>query len=65
MKLSLSFFRESYEELRKVSWPSREILLRHTIIVLVSVLVVMSILAATDLGLTTGFQKLIKISQPK
>lgn len=63
MKRFLAFFRESYEELRKVVWPSRNDLIRHTAIVLGSVLVVMVLLIAIDYGLSKGVQSLINISQ--
>ena len=46
------FFIEAYQELRKVIWPSREVVLRHTLIVIISVGITMLILSIIDIGLT-------------
>lgn len=54
-----NFFIGSYEEFRKVIWPSREELISHTIIVVISIFVAMAIIAAVDFGLFTLVQKLI------
>ncbi len=51
------FFIESYQELRKVIWPSRNVVIRHTVVVIVVVGVTMLILSLVDIGLT----KLIEI----
>ncbi len=53
------YFRESYEELRKVSWPSRKDTVRDTLIVIGVSLVVAAFLGLIDLGLSTGLQKLV------
>ncbi|MEK7640116.1 MAG: preprotein translocase subunit SecE [Patescibacteria group bacterium] len=53
------YFRESYEELKKVSWPSRKDTFRDTLIVIGVSLGVAAFLGAVDLGLTAGLQKLI------
>ncbi len=63
MKRFLAFFREAYQELRKVIWPSRKNVINHTLIVLGSVLVAMLILLVIDSGLAKGIQALINISQ--
>jgi len=56
----VNYVRESREELRKVAWPSREKVVRDTIIV-VSVSVVMAaFFGSLDFGLSTGFQKLLE-----
>lgn len=65
MKRFVGFFKEAYEELKKVVWPSRDKLLKHAIIVFASVVVVMLILIVIDFGLSKGVQSLIKISQTK
>jgi preprotein translocase subunit SecE len=46
MKKIMRFFKESYAELRKVTWPSREEVVASTKVVLVSV-----VLIALSLGL--------------
>lgn len=55
----VKYFRESYEELKKVSWPSRKDTVRDTLIVIAVSLGVAAFLGAVDLGLTAGLQKLI------
>lgn len=56
----ISFFRESFEEMKKVVWPSREILLRHTMIVLATVIISMLIIAAIDFGLSKLVELMIE-----
>ncbi len=53
------YFRESYEELKKVSWPNRKDTVRDTLIVIGVSLGVAAFLGAVDLGLTAGLTKLI------
>ena len=48
MKKILQFFRESYAELQKVAWPSREEVGNSTKVVLVSVLLVAAALGVVD-----------------
>jgi preprotein translocase subunit SecE len=54
-----NFFIGSYEEFRKVIWPSRKEVISHTIIVLVSIAISMGIIALVDYGLFSLVQKLI------
>lgn len=54
-----NFFIGSYEEFRKVIWPSRQELISHTVVVIISIFVAMAIVAAVDYGLFTLVQKLI------
>ena len=54
-----NFFTGSYEELKKVIWPSRKEVTSHTIIVIVSIAVSMLIVAAIDYGLFYLVQLLI------
>lgn len=63
MKRFLSFFKEAYEELKKVVWPSRKNVIRHTLIVLITVFVAMLLLTVVDFGLAKGVQTLLKFSQ--
>lgn len=55
----IGFFKESYEELRKVVWPTREMIVRHTIIVILSITISMLIIAAIDYGLTSLIEKIV------
>jgi|GEM_PF-1422538 len=45
------YFISVYEEARKVIWPTRETVFRHTIMVVVSVAIAMLIFAGLDYGL--------------
>jgi preprotein translocase subunit SecE len=49
MKRIISFFQESYAELKKVTWPSREEALASTRVVLVSTILIALMLGAVDL----------------
>ncbi len=54
-----NFFIGSFEELKKVVWPSRQIVISHTIIVILSVGIAMALVAAIDYGLFSAVQWLI------
>ena len=57
-KLS-KYLRESYDELRKVVWPTREVTRNHTIIVIVFSLFVALYFAGLDYALNILIEKLI------
>jgi preprotein translocase subunit SecE len=48
MKRIISFFQESYAELKKVTWPSRDEALASTRVVLVSTILIALMLGAVD-----------------
>ncbi len=48
MKRIILFFQESYAELRKVTWPSREEAMASTKVVLVSTLIIAGMLGLVD-----------------
>jgi preprotein translocase subunit SecE len=48
----IRFLRETYDELRKVVWPTPQELYRYTIIVIVTVVVLAMFVFAVDQGLT-------------
>ena len=48
MRRIILFFQESYAELRKVTWPSREEALASTKVVLVSTLLIAAMLGLVD-----------------
>ena len=50
MKKIIGFFRESYAELKKVNWPSRDDVVAQTWMVVVSLVVVSAALALIDFG---------------
>jgi preprotein translocase subunit SecE len=54
MKKIIRFFKESFAELKKVTWPSREEVASSTKIVLVSVILIALTLGLVDLLIFTG-----------
>lgn len=56
----LTYVRESKEELRKVTWPSRDEVTSFTMVVVVTVLIISFFLWAVDSGLMYFIQKVIK-----
>ncbi len=48
MKKIIEFLKESYGELKKVNWPSRDDVVSQTIIVVVSLIIVSAFLAVVD-----------------
>lgn len=53
------FVREARDELRKVSWPSRQTTIRYTIIVIVACLITAVVIGAIDYVLTWILENLI------
>ncbi len=54
MKKIIRFFKESFAELKKVTWPSREEVASSTKVVLVSVLLIALVLGLLDFLIFTG-----------
>ncbi|HPE89183.1 MAG TPA: preprotein translocase subunit SecE [Spirochaetia bacterium] len=54
MKKIVQFFKDSYGELRKVVWPSKDSVIASTKVVLVSTLVVALFLGVVDFLLVRG-----------
>lgn len=63
LKQAVDYLKGSFNELRKVVWPTREQAIQYTVIVIVSVLIVTGITAAVDYGLNAGLQQLVNWSQ--
>lgn len=53
------YMQESYAELRKVSWPSRQTTIQYTIIVAASSIMVGILIGGLDFLLTLAFEKII------
>jgi preprotein translocase subunit SecE len=53
------FFKESWQELKKVHWPSRKETYAATLVVIVVVVLISIYLAVVDLGLTKAIQAII------
>jgi preprotein translocase subunit SecE len=58
-KSRLSFFTEAIAELRKAHWPTRQELLRLSLLVLVLCIVIGAILGILDYGFTKLFTTLV------
>ena len=56
MKKIVQFVKESYAELRKVIWPSREDVISSVKVVIVSTVIVAAILGLVDLLLLFGIR---------
>jgi preprotein translocase subunit SecE len=56
MKKIVQFIKESYAELRKVIWPSREDVVSSVKVVIVSTIIVAAILGFVDLLLLLGIK---------
>ncbi len=54
MKKIVQFFKDSYAELRKVVWPSREDVIASTKVVIVSTVVMALVLGLVDFVLVAG-----------
>jgi len=54
MKKIIQFFKESYGELKKVTWPSREEVTQSTKVVLISVIVIAAALGVVDFLIFKG-----------
>ncbi len=55
----INYFTSSYEEMRKVVWPSRKEVTNHSLIVILSIIFSMGFIAAIDYGLFNLIQILI------
>ncbi len=57
--MASNYFRESLSELRKVSWPTRKVVITHTGLVILVSVVLMTFLSLLDFGLGTAFTSFI------
>ena len=53
------FFHESWQELKKVHWPSRKETYAATLVVIIVVVLISVYLALVDLGLTKAIQAIV------
>ena len=56
---AIQFFEESWQELKKVHWPTRKETYAATLVVIVLVILLSLYLAVVDLGLTKAIQAII------
>jgi preprotein translocase subunit SecE len=60
MKKIVQFFKDSYAELRKVVWPSKEDVVASTKVVLVSTVVMAAVLGFIDYLLVVGIDVIFR-----
>ena len=58
----IKYIKEVIAELKKVTWPTKKEVFNHTIIVIVSSVVVMAAVAAIDYGLSYAVEYFVTIS---
>jgi len=58
MKKIIQFFKESYAELKKVVWPSRDDVVSSVKVVVISTIIVAAILGLIDMLLLMGIRTL-------
>ncbi len=56
---AVEFFKEAWQELKKVYWPSRKETYAATLVVIVVVMLIGFFLAVIDYGLTWAIQKIL------
>lgn len=62
LKFAAQYFRESKEELEKVTWPTRQTTLRYSLLVIAASVGMGVLFAALDSGLALGLEKLIALT---
>jgi preprotein translocase subunit SecE len=55
----VGFLRDTYEELRKVVWPTPAELYRYTVVVVVTVVIISAFIGLVDLGLGAFTQRYV------
>ena len=50
------FFKDYISEIKKITWPNREYVVKNTTIVVGAIVIVAAIVGALDLGFTAGLQ---------
>ncbi|MBI4529372.1 MAG: preprotein translocase subunit SecE [Deltaproteobacteria bacterium] len=59
IRRSGDFFRDAWQELKKVHWPSRKETYAATTVVIIVVLIIAVFLALVDFGLTRAIQAIV------
>ncbi len=57
----VAYFKESIEELRKVSWPSRNEIIRNTLGVIIISLCIAAVIGIMDYLFNLGLQRVLRI----
>lgn len=61
---TFDYFRSARAELEKVTWPTRQEVIRYTALVIGASAILAGFFAALDFGLSTGVNELIKLRGP-
>ncbi len=59
----LNYFRESREEMRKITWPSKQDTFKYSIVVIGLCLILAFFFAGLDFALSSGLQKLLALKK--
>ena len=59
VRQSIGFFKEAWQELKRVHWPTRKETYAATAVVLILVLIIALFLAMVDFGLTRAIEALL------
>ncbi len=62
MKKVKKYFQGVWGELKKVTWPTKKEVFNHTIIVIISSVVVMLVVAVLDFGLSAAVEYVISLN---
>ncbi|HCC83355.1 TPA: preprotein translocase subunit SecE [Candidatus Uhrbacteria bacterium] len=60
--VAINYFRTSYEELRKVTWPSRETTIRYAITTIILCAALAAYFGLLDYALSQGLKALISVT---
>ncbi len=60
MNKAIEFIKESYTELRKVTWPSRQEVINYTVTVIFISIVVAVFLGALDMGFSSVIERILR-----
>lgn len=63
MNKLVTYFRESFEELKKVTWPTRSQTVNYSLAVVALSLLVAIFIGGLDYGLTYGIEKILTLKQ--
>lgn len=63
MNKLVTYLRDSFEELKKVTWPTRKQTINYSLAVVALSLLVAIFIAGLDYGLSIGFEKIISLKE--
>lgn len=63
MNKLVTYLRDSFEELKKVTWPTRKQTLNYSLAVVALSILVAVFIGALDYGFSLGFEKIISLTE--